>query len=107
MDLHLRRPSTAARQATRDLTPACSFDRMHQTRRLRPLSKGTLAGSFLAQSLIIWTAAALGQGNAAPTFNSLEVAELMHRNHDIDYNLFAPIVLLAFQFAMHFVKIKL
>lgn len=39
-----------------------------QTRSVQPRAKRTLASSFLAQALLIWTAAALAQGCAAPAF---------------------------------------
>ncbi|KAI1080952.1 hypothetical protein F5B20DRAFT_85028 [Whalleya microplaca] len=69
-----------------------------KTRHVRPLAKGTLAGSFLVQALFIWTAAALAQGGVARAFASLQVAEEMARQGELDFQVLAVIILLAFQF---------
>ncbi|KAK8123079.1 hypothetical protein PG984_011749 [Apiospora sp. TS-2023a] len=78
-----------------------------QTRSVRPRAKRTLAASFLAQALLIWTAAALAQGGAAPAFGSLALAEEMQREGVLDLRALAPIMLLAFQFGGQIVTTRL
>ncbi|KAK6859437.1 hypothetical protein PG995_003073 [Apiospora arundinis] len=67
-----------------------------QTRAVRPRAKRTLAASFLAQALLVWTAAALAQGGAAP-----------RRDGVLDFKVLAPIMLLAFQFGGQIVTTRL
>lgn len=69
-----------------------------KTRHFKPKSKGTLGGTFLAQSFIIWIAAALAQSDVAPAFRDLDVAEDLHDRHAMDFSILGPVVLLAFQF---------
>ncbi|KAI0125334.1 hypothetical protein BJ170DRAFT_571225, partial [Xylariales sp. AK1849] len=69
-----------------------------KSRHFRPTSKLTLAGSFLVQSLFIFTAAALAQGGVVPAFGWLSVAEDMAERRDKDLKALGPIILLAFQF---------
>ncbi|KAK8000709.1 hypothetical protein PG990_013309 [Apiospora arundinis] len=78
-----------------------------QTRAVRPRAKRTLAASFLAQALLVWTAAALAQGGAAPAFGSLQLAEAMQRDGVLDFKVLAPIMLLAFQFGGQIVTTRL
>ncbi|KAK8074511.1 hypothetical protein PG997_009174 [Apiospora hydei] len=78
-----------------------------QTRRARPRAKRTLAASFLAQALLIWTAAALALGGAAPAFGDLELAERMQRDGVLDLRALGPIALLAFQFGGQIVTTRL
>lgn len=68
------------------------------TRRARPTAKGTLAASFLAQGLLVWAAAALAQGGAAPSFASLDAAEALARSGEWDPRGLAVVVLLALGF---------
>ncbi|KAK7755478.1 hypothetical protein SLS62_002408 [Diatrype stigma] len=68
------------------------------TRRARPTAKGTLAASFLAQALLIWAAAGLAQGGAAPSFASLGAAEALARSGEWDPRGLAVVVLLALGF---------
>ncbi|KAK7962877.1 uncharacterized protein PG986_003702 [Apiospora aurea] len=67
----------------------------------------TLAASFLAQALLIWTAAALALGGAAPAFGDLALAERMQRDGVLDLRALAPIALLAFQFGGQIVTTRL
>lgn len=69
-----------------------------QSRNFRPTSKGTLAGSFLLQSICILVAAALAQGGVVPAFGLLSVAEELASAREADLQTLGPIVLLAFQF---------
>ncbi|KAK8008172.1 hypothetical protein PG991_010723 [Apiospora marii] len=78
-----------------------------QTRAVRPRAKRTLAASFLAQALLIWAAAALAQGGAAPAFGSLDLAEAMQRDGVLDLRALGPIMLLAFQFGGQIVTTRL
>lgn len=64
----------------------------------RPTAKGTLAGNFGTQALLIFAAAALAQGGAAPSFRSLEAAEAMARAEEWDPRALAIVTLLAFGF---------
>ncbi|KAI1845024.1 hypothetical protein JX265_008392 [Neoarthrinium moseri] len=69
-----------------------------QSRHFRPMAKGTLAGSFLVQSVAIFAAAALAQGGVVPAFGWLSVAEELAEERDADLKALGPIILLAFQF---------
>ncbi|KAH7025782.1 uncharacterized protein B0I36DRAFT_329124 [Microdochium trichocladiopsis] len=69
-----------------------------QLRRFKPTCKLTLSLNFLAQSLMIFAAAALAQSGAVPELADLHLAEEMAVNGEIDLLVLVPIVLLAFQF---------
>ncbi|KAK9776408.1 hypothetical protein AB5N19_13025 [Seiridium cardinale] len=69
-----------------------------QSRNFRPMSKGTLAGNFLMQSIMIFVAAALAQGGVVPAFGLLSAAESLAREERADLKALGPIILLAFQF---------
>ena len=69
-----------------------------QTRRVNPHRKATLGGSFFAQAVFIWVAAALAQGHVVPSFGNLELAEEHTSAETVDLKVVGPLVLLAFQF---------
>lgn len=69
-----------------------------QSRNFRPMSKATLAASFLLQSIFIFIAAALAQGGIVPAFGLLNVAQELAGAKDADLKALGPIILLAFQF---------